>query len=196
VYVQLRSLVFSIFLIAAPRLSATIIEYGANLSGSNENPPNASLGTGTALVTFDTGANLMIVAVSFTALSSNDTAAHIHCCAAPPGNAGVATQVPYFTGFPISVTSGSYVHTFNMLDAATWNPSFVTANGGTAAGAEAALLTGLAAGQAYLNIHTVNNPGGEIRGFLAPVPEPATWGLTGLAVAGILFFGRKRRILA
>jgi hypothetical protein len=43
----------------------------------------------------------------------------------------------------------------------------VTANGGTTAGAEAALLAGLEAGQAYLNIHTTMFPGGEIRGFLA-----------------------------
>jgi hypothetical protein len=54
-----------------------------------------------------------------------------------------------------------------MTSAASYNPAFVTANGGTTAGAEAALLAGLEAGQAYLNIHTTMFPGGEIRGFLA-----------------------------
>ena len=57
-------------------------------------------------------------------------------------------------------------HTLDMLDVSSYNPSFVTANGGTAASAEAVLFAGLQAGQAYLNVHTSANPGGEIRGFL------------------------------
>jgi len=40
----------------------------------------------------------------------------------------------------------------------------MSGHGGTAAGAEAALVGGLAAGQAYFNIHTSPFPGGEIRG--------------------------------
>jgi hypothetical protein len=65
------------------------------------------------------------------------------------------------------VTSGTYSHTFDMTDPASYNPAFVTANGGTAASAESVLLAGLLAGQAYLNIHTSTHPGGEIRGVLA-----------------------------
>ena len=57
-----------------------------------------------------------------------------------------------------------------MTDASSYNPAFVTANGGTVAGAEAALLAGLHAGTAYLNIHTSMVPAGEIRGFLVEVP--------------------------
>ncbi len=140
------------------------------LSGLNENPPNASSATGTALVTFDTFdtvTSIMTVNVVFTGLTGPDTAAHIHCCISPPGNAGVATTVPTFTGFPLGVTSGTYVHTFDMLNPASYNPAFVAAHGGTAASAEAALLAGILAGQAYLNVHTTFRPGGEIRGFLA-----------------------------
>ena len=48
----------------------------------------------------------------------------------------------------------------------SYNLAFVTAHGGTTASAAAALLAGLEAGQAYLNIHTTMFPGGEIRGFL------------------------------
>jgi hypothetical protein len=47
-----------------------------------------------------------------------------------------------------------------------WNPAFITAHGGTPASAETALLAGLAANEAYLNIHSNTHPGGEIRGFL------------------------------
>lgn len=58
------------------------------------------------------------------------------------------------------------------------------------AGAETALLAGLAANQTYLNIHTTNNPGGEIRGFLA-APEPGTFLLAGVVLAGFLIRRRK-----
>jgi hypothetical protein len=58
--------------------------------------------------------------------------------------------------------------------ASSWNPAYVTANGGTTAGAESAFAAAAAADEAYLNIHTTVVPGGEIRGFLVPVPEPAT----------------------
>jgi hypothetical protein len=137
------------------------------LSGLNENPPHPeSLATGTGLITWDTVTSAMTVNAVFSGLTTPDTAAHIHCCISPPGNAAVATTVPYFTGFPIGVTSGTYARTFDMLSAASYNPSFVTAHGGTPASAAAALLAGIAAGQAYLNIHSTQFPGGEIRGFL------------------------------
>ena len=144
-----------------------VFVFTAALNGGNQSPPIATPGTGTAKVTWNTLTNEMTVDVTFSGLTTPTTAAHIHCCVTPPGNTGVATTVPTFTGFPLGVTSGTYTHTFDMTSAASYNPTFVTANGGTAAGAEAALLAGLEAGQAYLNIHTKMFPGGEIRGFLA-----------------------------
>ena len=109
--------------------------------------------------------------------------------------AGVATVPPAFPGFPLGVTSGSYDMTLNTLSDATYNPAYETANGGTAAGAEAALTSALAQGRAYFNIHTTTFGGGEIRGFLvpAPVPEPGALALTGAAFAGVLAYRRRRR---
>lgn len=139
------------------------------LSPLNENPPHPeSFATGTASVSWDTVTNLMTVAVVFSNLTTPNTAAHIHCCVDAPGNTGVATTVPTFTGFPSGTTSGTYLHTFDMLSLTSYNPAFVAAHGGTAASAAAALLAGLQAGRSYLNIHTTTFPGGEERGFLAP----------------------------
>ena len=177
--------------------ASTIIIYATFLTGPNESPANNSPATGSTLVTIDTLLHTMEVQVSFSGLTGITTASHIHSptAASGTGTAGVATITPTFTGFPLGVTSGTYDHTFDLTLASSYNPAFVTANGGTTAGAEAALLAGLAAGQAYLNIHTSTFGGGEIRGFLVPIPEPATVGLTGLALAGLVF-ARRRHLSA
>jgi hypothetical protein len=168
---------------------ASVITYSAVL-GNFENPPTGSPGTGFALVTVDTVLNTMLVNLTFSGLTSGNTASHIHCCVAQGGNAGVATTTPTFTGFPSGTTSGTYVHLFDLTQASSWNPAFITANG-TISGAEAALLAGLAANQTYLNIHTSNFGGGEIRGFLVATPEPSTLLLTGTVLAGFLIRRRK-----
>ena len=175
-------------LAAAGSASAVSLVYTATLSGANENPVNGSLGTGFFTITIDQSLSTMTVDGSFSGLSGTVTAAHIHCCAAPPTNVGVATVTPTFTGFPSGVTSGVYNHTFDLLDAASYNPTFVSGNGGTAATAMSALLAGIAAGQSYFNIHTTSFAGGEIRGYLVfdhAVPEPAVLALVGLALGAL-----------
>ena len=185
-------------LAAAPAFGVTIV-YTTSLSGPNENPPIASPGVGVGTVTVDTTAHTLRVQETFSGLTTGTTASHIHCCVTTPtGTAGVATMTPTFSGLPLGVTSGSMDQTFDTLSAATYNPAFVTANGGTAASAETVLFAGLAAGTAYLNIHTTQNPGGEIRGFLTPaaaVPEPETYALflAGLASLGVAARRRQRR---
>src|SRR5438309_925240 len=121
--------------------SAAPIIYTTNLSGSAESPPNASPGSGDATVIVDSVTNSMRVEVSFTGLTADTTASHIHCCTAVPGagTAGVATTTPTFPGFPLGVTSGTYDRTFDLTSATAYNPAFVTASGGSTAGAAATL---------------------------------------------------------
>ncbi|HXI87522.1 MAG TPA: CHRD domain-containing protein [Parvularculaceae bacterium] len=177
-------------LFAAAPSHATVYTFTANLSGAAENPPNASPGSGQATVIFDDAAHSMEVMIIFADLLGPTTASHLHCCVDPNGNAGVATTLPTFTGFPLGVTSGSYDHIFDLTDSSSFNPTFVAANGGTLADAEVALLAGLLAGQAYIDMHTTVFPGGEIRGFLTTVPLPAAFWLF---ASGAAFLLRRRR---
>jgi hypothetical protein len=181
--------------LAAAMGAASAADYSAILTGPGESPPNDSMGIGAASISFDTTMHTLVVNVAFAALEGDSTASHIHCCVAPQGTAPVATELPSFTGFPLGVHTGAYSHTFDTSLDATWNPSFISANGGTTAGAEAALLAGLNSGMAYLNVHSTAYPGGEIRGFLAPVaavPEPASIALLAAGVP-LLALARRRQ---
>lgn len=174
--------------------TAAITIYNADLSGLQEVAPNASPGTGFGIVTIDDTALTMRVQVFFDNLIGNTTVAHIHCCAPVGSNAGVASQTPTFSGFPSGVTSGAYDQTFDMTLASSYNPAFVTAQGGTIGAAFVALTNGMAAGNTYLNIHSTFAPGGEIRGQLAAVPEPSTWAMLilGFGVAGMTLRQSRR----
>ncbi len=175
-------------LVVAAPVSANTITYHAFLSGLNEVPANASPATGFATVTFDDVLDTLVVDESFSGLIGGPAAAaHIHCCAPVGVNAIVAVGFP---GFP-AATSGSYLHTFLLTDISIYTAAYVTAHGGNAAGAEAALIAALNSGNAYVNIHNAAFPGGEIRGQLTAVPEPATVTLLGTGIAAVL--ARKRR---
>jgi hypothetical protein len=186
---RLVPIVLAVALLAAPRAShAAVMTFVASLSGPNESPPTTSPGTGFSTVVIDTVANTLHVNVSFTGLESNTTASHIHTPTTTPfsGTAGVATTTPTFLGFPLGVTSGTYDQTLDLTLASSYNPSFVTANGGSVPASEAALIAGIVNGQAYLNIHTQTFGGGAIRGFLVAIPEPTSIVMLGTGVLGVI----------
>lgn len=179
--------------LAGTSAQATVTQYQTFLSGPAESPPNASPGTGLATAAYDDLAHTLAIHVEFSGLLGTTTASHIHAATAlaGTGTAGVATTTPTFAGFPLGVTAGTYDVVLNLTAASSYNPAYVTANGGTTASAETALMGAIASGRAYLNIHTSVVGSGEIRGFWQPVPAPsASLALLGFAGAASL---RRRR---
>jgi len=188
----------TLFAVTAALSPAALLEFRTPLAPD----VGGATGTGTARVLFDTTLNTLQIETTFSGLSGTTSVAHIHCCVAVAGTgtAGVAVTPGTLPGFPVGVSAGSYttIPVLNLLADATYTgtPGGATGfinvfGGGTAAGAEAALLAGLNNGTAYLNIHTLPNfPGGEIRGFLQPVPEPATFAFAGIALSGLLLSRR------
>jgi hypothetical protein len=190
----MRRLLWGAVLIAlafltASRASADTFTFTATQLGSNEVPPSGSPATGFAMLVLDTTAMTLKVSETFSGLTSPATVAFIHCCAPTGINTGVALLL---LGFP-NANSGTYSSTIDLSLSSSYSLAFITANGGIASSADAALSAGLFDGLAYINIHTANFPGGEIRGQFAAVPEPATLTLFGLGLASLGATLRRRR---
>jgi hypothetical protein len=166
--------------------------YRAIASGALESPPNAS--PGTSLVTIDLGGTEMLVDLPFRDLVGTTTAAHLHCCTSTAFTGTAPVAVP-FQDFPMDVHAGTYSNAIALGDAASYDPAFVTAHGGTVQGAASALVDAINANEAYVNIHTTLYPNGEIRGWLVaapPVPETAEWSMLAVGLAGLMWMSRRR----
>lgn len=175
-------------LFGAPFAHATPITFTTTLTGAAEIPPNGSPATGQATVVLNETANSLGVQIAFSDLLGVNTAARIHCCSATSTAPAAATLL----GFPIGVTSGSFSGTYDLLYGLTYGSAFLTA-AGSVAQAEAALIAGLEAGAAYVNIATFIYPAGEIRGTLTAVPEPTSLLLLVSALFGLGLVGVSSR---
>ena len=111
------------------------------MTAAQEVPPNSSAGSGTAVLTVDSAGKTVAWKVSWTGLTGDAVAAHIHGPAAPGANAGVVV---------------------NLAPNGIKNPLE-----GSAAITDAQLAD-LMAGKDYVNVHTAANKGGEIRGQITP----------------------------
>jgi len=159
--------------LAAPAAAATWV-FGSPLQPE---APGAT-GTGEVTVTFDSDARTLEIMSNWSGLSGQTTIAHIHCCVAAPGTAGIAVTPGTLPGFPMGTSSGFYSALLDLSNPSTYTANFLnTFGGGTTEGAQAALLAGLQDETAYFNIHTTTFPAGEIRGFTSAIPEPESWGL-------------------
>ena len=179
----------------ASHARATIFQYRVSLDGPSEIPVNTSPGFGVGEIDYNDVLHTLFVGFTFSNLLGTTTASHIHAATANPfsGTAGVATTTPTFAGFPLGVTNGVYTNTLDLTLSSSWNTAFINGNGGTIAGAEAALAAAMASGRAYLNVHSSFATGGEIRGFLVAVPEPSAAAVLALGASGLMWKIRRKR---
>jgi hypothetical protein len=113
------------------------IGFTAMLNAAQETPPTTSNATGTAWAVLSNKGSMISYSITVAGLSSNFSSAHFHV-----GEMGTAGGVVH----PITFTDSSAV--------------------GTWSGVPDSLITRFLSNGLYLNVHTTNNPGGEIRGQL------------------------------
>jgi hypothetical protein len=139
----------SAILVVAPPVSK---ELATTLDGSQQVPPVATTGTGTGVFTLNGDSTALAYHITVQNIPDTITAAHFHN--APADSNGPVVR----TIFGGSIGGGSA--TFD----GTWTS-------GDAQPLTMALVNQLSAGRLYINVHTMANPGGEIRGQIAIVVD-------------------------
>ncbi len=154
-------------LFASP-VEAAIFELTSMIDGLQTVPPTGSSGTGSGVITYDDATSELSWDISWGGLSGPVSVMHFHGPAAPGSNAGVQVNIGGISG--------------------TTSPTIGSTN--ISAGQAADLLSDLW----YINIHTSQFPGGEIRGQVLLVPEPAGIALVagGILAVGLLVRRRRR----
>ncbi len=153
------SLAAGLLLALSSGAGATVFHFEAILSCDQEVPStcgSGGSGTGSATITYDDATNLLSWTLTHSGLSSTVTAAHFHGPATTSQNAGVQINI------------------------GTANPAVGSAT--LSATQESQLLSELW----YINVHSEDFPGGEIRGQVLLVPEAASSLLLATAVLGLL----------
>jgi hypothetical protein len=205
--IRIALLVFFITFVAAAKANAITV-FTANLTNSQENPPTnpttstggvrpASFGTATFVL------NDALTALTFTAtifnidvtgsqtpdVNDNLLNAHIHCCALPGTNASVVWG---FFGSPQNDVNPNdrVVIPFASGVGGTFSGKWDAPEGNSTT--LAAQLAGILAGQSYINFHTTQFTGGEIRGQILVASEPETIGLLGLGLLVVGYVCRRR----
>jgi hypothetical protein len=149
--------------------NATLWTFNDVMDGAQEVPPTGSLVVGNVNGTYNDVTNQGVLNATANGFSTSITTSHLHGPAGPGATAGTVVTIGAGSGGP----NNYVVSNFNF--ALTEQQ-------------EGWLLGGLV----YINVHTLQFPGGEIRGQLHPVPEPGTAAAIGLGL-GALFLRRRRR---
>jgi hypothetical protein len=152
------ALMAALGLVHASDASAQVVNMRATLTGGEEAPNLVLTGAlGTADVAVDVGNRQITVTLHIFNLPTGTTASHIHI-----GSRSVAG--PVVINFPIVTgRTGDFEQTFTV-----GLPAFIPRPEIGIATLEDALQA-ITGGNAYVNVHSTANPGGEVRGQLTLV---------------------------
>jgi hypothetical protein len=145
--------VFGLVLLAVPAMARADYYFFVSMSGAGEVPPNDEQGFGEALVIINDNLDTITVSIYFDDLTGPAIASHIHI-GPPDGNGPVVLP---FANFPAD-TDGHYEADLT-ADDINQNSGYTFDD----------LVQALFGGNAYMNIHTMKYPGGEIRGQIGYV---------------------------
>ena len=123
---------------------AAPVSFAVPLTGAQEVPPVQTPGSGNADLTYDPSTRVVTWNISFSGLTSQATMSHFHGPAPVGKNANVKVWISQ---------KGNMEMTSPLSGQATLSPD------------DARMFE---AGDMYINVHTKNNPNGEIRGQVMP----------------------------